>query len=182
MKHIVFVMGSTCAGKSTLIEQAVKQYGPLVRTCLIGKELRARHPPEYFRGLAAMPETEPEVREIFSNRLTEFMEDDRAGYLLCDGIPRLPTQVEFISRELDRARHAYDQRIDARFIVLHADANEIDRRAHERDCGANLELTLSRIKTDKLLGYDTLISVVKEYDVSAVDTSNGTVTCAVLVG
>jgi hypothetical protein len=167
-------MGTTCSGKSTVISQFCDVFGSTVRTCLIGKELRARHPPEFFNGLAAMPSTEPEVREIFSQRLTAFMEDDRAGYLLCDGIPRLVSQVDFIDGEIRKATAAYNIKIECLFVLLKADPEIIRQRAYGRDSGGNLDLTLKRIESDGKLGYDTLVALLERgKHVTVSDTSNG---------
>lgn len=94
-KFVIMVTGPTCSGKTTALDLALKNPNNRAMGCFIGREMRKRHPPEYFKGLMASPDTEPEVRAIFLSVYEDFLQSD-SEFLLCDGIPRLESQVDFL--------------------------------------------------------------------------------------
>lgn len=71
----------------------------LCQGLFIGRVLRSRHPPEYFNGLMAQSKTEPEVYAIFEEALDGFLASDKQ-ILMADGIPRLPSQVGWLTETL----------------------------------------------------------------------------------
>lgn len=167
MKRIIYVLGTTCTGKTTLIREIDKvddfwsrvAHTPMLyRQCLIGHKLRNRHPPEFFDGLGAMPETEPEVVEILRDSVNEFASDRNAEVLLVDGAPRLLTC-------LDEIIQIYRETgIEFCFALLVSNRPEvIEARARQRDGNdpAKLDLTLRRIINDKVLGYDILAALMQ---------------------
>lgn len=146
MKKIIFVMGLTCSGKTTMIE-AVQKFYP-VGLIQVGKEMRRRHPPEYFKGLGAMDETEDEVWGIFLEQLASHADKE---VILVDGQPRSVTQVE---KCIDLVRDR-----EKVFVWLATPVDEIKKRAEARDDSeAAKELTMQRIVNDS-----RMYAGVKEY-------------------
>jgi len=145
--HLISVMGVTNTGKSTLLAEAAK----IERVGLIevGKELRRRHPPEYFNGFAAMKHTEDEVWEIFGEQY-DAAKSAGCSVVLADGQPRIIEQVGRIV--------GYD--LGSGFSVLHlyASRETLTQRARERDAGnaEALALSLQRLQND----YGQLIPVL----------------------
>lgn len=124
MIPVIFLMGSTCSGKGTFCEFAKKTLGRDVATIGIGAEMRKRFPPEHFKGLAAMPETESVVWEIFDAQWAEALKSG-AKMIIVDGQPRLPSQVEKCL--------TYQQPYMAfRFVLLHASMEARRRRIEAR--------------------------------------------------
>lgn len=89
---IISILGVTNVGKSSLLD---KFNHPLIHKIEVGKELRSRHPPEYFNGLAALHKTEEEVWEIFNEQYKKATQEG-ARVILVDGQPRLEAQVDIM--------------------------------------------------------------------------------------
>lgn len=156
MKHIVYVLGVTCTGKTTVIKE-IEQKFIGVRSVLIGQELRKKYPPEFFRGMGAMPETEEEVIRILRDAIEDFLTSDDE-LLLVDGAPRLPPCFDF-------CESVSVYRCDRSYLLLVVDSDSVlDSRSRDRD-GDNVEklaLSQQRISTDKQLTYEILCSILKE--------------------
>lgn len=86
MPKIICLMGITCSGKDTLAERMQELHPDNVGLIQIGKEMRKRHPPEYFKGLGAMAHTETEVWSIFEEQ-KKLSEDKKL--IVLTGVPRL---------------------------------------------------------------------------------------------
>jgi len=142
---VVSVIGVTNAGKSTLMDHMRSVDGC---ACIeIGKEMRRRHPPEYFQGLGAMAETEQEVWEIFDEQHSDALHRG-APLVLIDGQPRLESQVLQLRIRVGKYR----------LLQLHAPHDELRRRAEARD-GASpgaLQLTERRLVNDYRQLYEVL--------------------------
>jgi hypothetical protein len=141
------ILGITNAGKTTLMEY-IEQNCPTFGTIQIGKEMRKRHPPEYFGGLAAMPHTEKEVWEIFDDQL-KAAEDSGKRCVVIDGQPRLASQVTEVEERL----------WNIRYIQIVAPHEVLMERAQKRaKDAANLELSMKRLVND----YQQLYYVIAE--------------------
>ena len=92
-KHIplVFVLGATNAGKSTLMD-SVRSY-PRIGTVEVGKMMRAKYPPEYFKGNASPAHTNDEGIRM---GLDGIIAEEAAWKDICfiDGQPRTLKQVD----------------------------------------------------------------------------------------
>lgn len=124
----------------------------------MGKELRRRHPPEYFSGFAAMSHTEDEVWQIFDE---QYMKAAKAGvdYIVCDGQPRMACQVELMMRKY----------ASLMFVLLTTEIETLRERANRRDAG-NLEatqLSLKRLDNDFHQMYYVLAEVMKYPELSS---------------
>lgn len=89
------IFGSTNVGKSTYIEKAAANRGPWsnlkIATAQIGKELRKRYPPSYFKGSGACDHTEKEALDL----LQQFVDQSQdADVLLIDGQPRRVDHID----------------------------------------------------------------------------------------
>jgi hypothetical protein len=110
--------------------------------------MRKRYPPEYFKGRAAMPETENEVWTIFEEQL---MAGTTAGanIILIDGQPRMTKQVEIIRTKYGHCRHAY--------LHLMASREACEERARGRDASPDaLALSMKRMDNDRIQLFDVL--------------------------
>jgi len=158
---IHFIMGITCVGKDELVEHAVKCC-PDIGAIQVGKEMRKRHSPEYFKGLGALDETEPETWEIVREQLALCSEKK---HIFVTGMPRLKGQVsKFFS--LFKIE-------DCRFWLLHCDEQTIYSRLkiHFKDepCWANL--AEERIENDKIQLYQVITEVLTCSKIIALENS-----------
>jgi len=143
-------MGITCVGKDELVEYAVKFHSN-VGAIQVGKEMRKRHPPEYFKGLGALDETEPETWEIFQEQLALCSGKD---HIFVTGMPRLKGQVAkfFNMFEIEKCRfwllHCEDE-----IIVLRLESRFKD----EPDWGV---LARRRMQNDKIQLYQVINEIL----------------------
>lgn len=91
---VIYVLGKTCVGKSTLIEKALA-YSDKIGACEVGKEFRRRYPPDHFKGLGAMQDTEKEALEIL-DMFFEKAKAENKEWILVDGQPRLVSSINKI--------------------------------------------------------------------------------------
>lgn len=142
--HSFCILGVTNVGKSTLLSSLDKEEFATVE---IGKEMRRRYPPEFFKGKAAMSETEDEAFRI----LTEQLKEANGRPVVIDGQPRMRSQV---TRVLDTLTNPH-------FILLTCYDEELRRRINARDSDeANRELSRQRLINDKVQLYDVLTALI----------------------
>lgn len=186
MTPVIFLMGTTCSGKGTFCTYAKKVLRSEVAIISIGDEMRRRHPdPDYFKGKAALEETQDEVEEIYTEQMTRAAMSD-AKIIICDGQPRLPRAVDHIFKNPQPFW-------DFRFIILHASAEARRRRIDKRfpepmrvgssDDGSefkkvhdtwksNVALAEARITNDNIQLFDVWAYLsLRGYPVAVVDTS-----------
>jgi hypothetical protein len=162
--NLIFVIGATNAGKSTLIE-AAKHLGH--GTVEVGKAMRAKHPPEYFQGSAAPEHTEIEAWQclldgIAASNLAHSIKyapfgGERRAFCFIDGQPRSLKQYHKVRRDFP-----YYQ---TTFVHLWAPNTEREIRARNRDKGdpAKLALSLARLNGDIPVLYDMLFLMAQEH-------------------
>lgn len=157
---IIHVLGITCAGKDTLMEYIASNYEG-VGLVQVGKEMRKRHPPEYFKGLGAMQSTEEEVRQIYCEQYGQVKHN---RLVLVSSQPRLISQVSFVY-EVDGHRKRA-------FLFIRASDAEINHRVNERFPNwrtdeshlKSRELSLQRINNDRIQNYDTILEIISQGD------------------
>lgn len=162
MITVLFIMGPTGAGKSTVVSNAdvytqlndnliglsYKSYHAVE----VGKEFRKRYPPEYFNGKAAMPHTEDEAYSIFEEQFIKAVDHhalmcqsnpDFETVVLIDGYPRTPLQV-------DRCQELIGDCTDFYGVVwLDCDEQEREQRLNYRDINESTrELSRKRFESD----------------------------------
>lgn len=147
MRNLLFsLFGQTNTGKSHLCDFLRKREH--IGLIEIGREMRRRHPPEYFEGKGAMDKTEAEVWRIVDEARVR-----NAGkqVIVIDGQPRLKRQV-------DELRDRFGP---FAMIWLHAPDSVLRDRAIKRAAGdrAQLKLSLDRMVNDRV----QLFEVLHEY-------------------
>ena len=148
----LYIFGTTCVGKDTLMEYAQKIYPDQIGLVQVGKEFTNRYPPERFAGQGAMADTEEEAFEIFQ------MQHDAAvaagkSLVLVSAQPRLPGQVERVCGYAP-----------GHLVWLMASEDTLLERVmlrHPNDPGKT-ELRLKRLTNDKVILFDTLWHVLKK--------------------
>ena len=157
--QIFFIMGPTNVGKTTFMDYAKEQPG--CKTVEVGRMLRAKYPPEYFAGMAAPQHTQKEAWQLMLDGL-DIAERQGAERVFVDGQPRDMQQAERCVK--------FD---NSHFRLIWVPASIRESRAKERDGGdpAKLELSLRRLQTDLLTGYDVAMYVATVADFRVVDAT-----------
>lgn len=152
MKTIVFVMGATCSGKTTLIEKADEYFADTATTLCVGKILRKKHPPEYFEGSGAPEKTTQDVLDIFDKGVSDF-KDSTYSMLLVDGMPRQDCQIQRVA-ELESHFHIV-------FVYLYCPDKERELRLSERfkKGTSGHDLGLARMQSDKAMYLDVICRI-----------------------
>jgi hypothetical protein len=163
---LVHVMGVTNAGKSTFIAKAPAAWGRVE----VGKMMRAKYPPDYFKGSAAPAHTAAEAWQMYLAGIAD-CEDRGCGIVLVDGQPRDHKQTDAV---LASRRHGRFLRM---FLHLWAPAAVLTERARARDAGdaAKMALSQQRLRNDVGPNYDILCRLVAANEsVVAFDTTTPT--------
>lgn len=137
---IIFVIGSTNAGKTRFLNGMQSGFPDVVGLVQVGKIMRAKYPPDYFKGQGAPLHTQEEAITIMTSGLGECRRN-KVDIALVDGQPRDTKQLHYI-REM-YAKEAF-------FLHLWAPQKVLLQRAAERD-GDSLQafdLSYQRLKTD----------------------------------
>jgi hypothetical protein len=145
---LAYVIGPTNSGKSTLMDLANKD--PRIGTIEVGKYMRAKYPPSYFKGQGNPKHTADEAWQVYEDQLAAH---EAAGkiLILADGQPRDTKQAHQV---LADTRHE-DSRV---FIHMWAPTEVLLERAHRRD-GADperLALSTARLVSDMPAVYNVL--------------------------
>ncbi len=154
-QKLICILGITCTGKDTLVERMVEKY-PDVGAVQVGKEFRKRYPPERFKGLGAMPDTEKESWEIFDEQLALCKDK---SIVLITAQPRMESQVNEIMNRCV---------IKPEFYALTCSKEELQRRIIKRFDNQEegwLTLAQQRVNNDKIQLYEVLLTLAK-WDVS----------------
>lgn len=166
MTSIWFIMGPTCSGKSTFLRTAEAYFKPgdlgLVE---VGKMMRAKYPPEYFKGQAAPSHTAREAWEMCSTKIDEHRTAGKR-IVLVDGQPRDGHQALKASVLYPNARYLW---LSASLEVRRA------RGESTRDPEEFKTLTEPRLTNDMIQHYETMWSLVmmdKADRIVAVPTAN----------
>lgn len=158
-----YVMGTTCAGKDHLVDHLEATY-PDVGSVRVGKIMRERYPPDYFKGMGAPAHTEAEALQIFEEELAKNKDKDNVFII---GQPRRLSQVKLTIGKYP-----------GHVIWLWAPDEVIEERINVRfpNDPASRQLALDRIKNDKLQLYEVLFALITDnYTITAFDTSVWTV-------
>lgn len=152
MKHLVFVIGPTNSGKTTLVESLRKE-SLGASSIHVGRLLREKHPPEFFEGQGNPPHVHKEAMRLLFEQLREKLLSPAVDVIYIDGQPRTVEQVEAIEDFVV----AWGQPLRLTYLVLNADDETIRRRAASRDASqAAIELSIKRITNDKCDLHDVI--------------------------
>lgn len=148
---ILHLLGNNGTGKTTLLDTLVER-NAYCAGISVGRELRKRHPPEYFQGQAAPAHTESAAMELYRN----FVDTTTAsGYqlIVVDGQPRNASQVTACL--LANGNHE--------FLLLHAPHAVRHERLIRRD-GADLSklaLATARLDADYRNQYEVMVELAR---------------------
>lgn len=181
---IVFIMGPTCSGKSTFLNYCKEQEPDRVGVIEVGKLFRAKYPPEYFEGFAALEKTRQEAWDIFTECLYQNF-TRKLDLILVDGQPRDISQVKAVleSQFVQIPRRVNPDSTETilppitwrkRFFYFYCPREVQQQRAENRHPTGGKELTLAqvRIDNDRLLYHDVLVALMANWaTIEVVNTS-----------
>lgn len=163
--RLVFVMGPTCCGKSTLLKYMNERDD--VGLVEVGRKLREKYSPEYFKG-----QNNPKhvAEEAWALCLSEIARCEAEGksIILIDGQPRDTKQARLC------AIGAEMEHYPKTFVLMDCGLEERERRARASRSGADLEtLALPRLKEDMVAYYAVLYELLHyKVDIKTVNTNN----------
>jgi len=165
MQTIAFIMGPTCSGKSTLLKFAEAYEPKLIGLVEVGKILRAKYPPDYFKGQDAPKHTQEEAWELCEKTVFEHLNANKK-LVLVDGQPRCLDQVhKCVTRFAG---------LPCSYILLTADLEVRRERAKikYRDDPGSLDLAMQRATNDMLSNYTVIAELLRlGVTISVVDTT-----------
>lgn len=151
MQRLYYCLGTTCAGKTWLMERAQQRYPEIFGLVEVGKIFRQRYSPDYFKGSAAPEHTEREAVAIFQE---EMAKQASKPVVLVSGQPRRVSQIK-----------PTIQTYPGTALLIYAEEEELRRRAGERGSQADIELSMARINNDRIQLYDVLFHLIEgEYN------------------
>lgn len=169
MSTFIHLIGPTCAGKSTLIRAALQHAPNDVGTIEVGKLLRAKYGPAYFKGQAAPEHTQDEAWALYRSGIQEHIEK-KTRLVFIDGQPRDIKQCHGISQLYEE--NVFNPQNRCMFLVVHADETKRIERAKSTRTGDDLELALARITNDYRNSYIALQYAVKRHwHIESIDTT-----------
>lgn len=160
---LIFVMGATNVGKSTLMNAAsvcgTSEHPTfstitneliakgILGTVEVGKKMRAKYPPEYFKGSGAPAHTQKEAWGMMQSGIAEAAAHGKVAVVI-DGQPRNPEQTKW----------AMGMPNPKLFLHLWCEPEERERRAINRDGQdqAKFELASKRLVDDPRVLFDCL--------------------------
>lgn len=164
---LIFVMGPTCSGKSTLLSAAA-DVSPHIGLVEVGKILRAKYPPSHFEGQCNPTKTAGEAWELCVQEVMA-RESEGKSIILVDGQPRDKTHVQKICETFVRRG-----KFKVRFILVDAELDQREKRARASRAGEDLEkLALPRLTNDMISNYTVIVELIKEgQNVEVFDSTN----------
>ena len=165
MQIIAFIMGPTCSGKSTLLKFAETYEPKLVGLVEVGKILRAKYPPDYFKGQDAPTHTQEEAWELCEKTVFEHL-NARKKLILVDGQPRCLDQVhKCLTRFVG---------LPCSYVLLTADFEVRRERAKIKYANdpASLDLAMQRLTNDMISNYIVIAELLRfSIPISVIDTT-----------
>jgi adenylate kinase family enzyme len=151
---LVFVMGATNAGKSTFMTKMGSDYPHVVGLVEVGKLMRAKYPPDHFKGQAAPAHTAMEAWSMMTVAIEQHINNGKR-LIFVDGQPRDMLQAAGV---LDKYYDDTEHWSSVKFLHLWAHKDRRIERAKKRDAGdeAKLQLSLQRMDNDPPQLYEVL--------------------------
>ncbi len=146
---LIFVMGATNVGKSTFMELA-SGYPQVLGLVEVGKLMRAKYPPEHFKGSGAPAHTQIEAWQMLTTGIETHAKAGMKAVII-DGQPRNTEQTQW----------ALDMPNPKLFLHLWAPPEVRLERAQKRDAAdlPKLELSLKRLIDDPRVLFDCLTMI-----------------------
>lgn len=169
MKTVIFVIGPTNAGKTTLMD-AVKKT-PNWGTVEVGRMLRAKYPPEFFAGQAAPKHTAVEAWQMCLDGVRDVLLVQGKDVVFVDGQPRDLEQLEKCMHFNDHLQAPEP----VKFFFLHLfaarDIREARAKARDQHDPSKLALSMARLDGDVPMNYEILSRLLADkHNVIVVDT------------
>lgn len=161
MKAVIFaIMGCSCSGKSTFIEEVknvINSSSPAFKmgTVEVGKMLRAKYPPSHFQGQAAPAHTQEEAWALCLESIKELLEKN-VKVIFVDGQPRSIDQIFRMAKlpeQLD---------VCVRYVSLYTDPLTRMQRGIYRDSLNRhaMYLTMQRFHNDPPAQYEIIMNLL----------------------
>ena len=150
MDNILFVLGPTNCGKTTVINKLTTD-SSIFYPVLVGKKLRAMFPPEFFDGQAAPAKTDDLAFKLMCEGVDEALSLGKIPVI--DGQPRNAVQYDLCSKFFGNHNDYF-----CCFVNLWASRDVRLARATFRDGNdsSKLKLSLDRMDSDVLILYDII--------------------------
>lgn len=167
LPDLYFIMGPTCAGKSTFLHLARNVLGDKVELIEVGKMLRAKYPPEHFAGQNNPKHCAEEAWKLCEQGVLH-ARDRGKTIILVDGQPRDIPQVDLCFSQFPESE------FNRHFVLIDCPIEEREARAREHRSGADLEtLAIPRLTNDMIAYYSVLVRLLHhEAWVHTFDSSN----------
>lgn len=170
---LVYVLGCSCAGKSTLLDHYRKKHTSTSGFVEVGKYFRNKYPAGHFEGQASPTKTREEAIRVYKELTEGELSKPGLEIIFVDGQPSSEDQVEAILGSfpnipkvfilLDAPQSVRLQRAEKRHPNRHNDGKEYDA----------FYLAKERItSTDYKANYITLVSLLNRGQVVKVIDSN----------
>lgn len=157
---ILHLMGATCSGKSTLIDELVKHQG--VGAVQIGKILRKKYGEAYFKGQGAPAHTANEAIQIYMEEIENHV-DAGKKLIIVDGQPRDVNQAKIMLNAWPEHKVV--------FYSLFAEHEVREERAKATRVGDDLDLTVQRLNNDYKPCYMVAMTLLEHgQKITAIDT------------
>lgn len=165
MSHIVHLMGPSCAGKSTLINELLRIAPGDVAAVEVGKMLRAKHGEAAFAGQAAPAWSQAEAWNLYLEGVNAGIAQ-RKKIIVVDGQPRDKQQATDIVGRWRRPHLSS-------FLMLHAEHEERERRCRADNGNRDLEKRLQRLTNDYRNCYTVLAHLLMaDQVIRVIDTTS----------
>lgn len=160
LNFLFFVVGPTNAGKTTFLETVHRDYPGGVHLVQVGKIMRAKYPPEHFKGGCNPAHTAKEALELCKEGILEGLKNNER-VILVDGQPRDPEQAKALrdwkaspDLQLLLATHYHIGVIE---LICPREERMLRAQKRDGDDPEKLKLSLVRMNGDVLALYETLI-------------------------
>lgn len=161
-KKLIHVIGGTNAGKSTFLHQLANHSPALgVHLVEVGKILRAKYPPEKFKGQMAPDETEKEAWSLYCAGVREGFKNPLCSFILVDGQPRRMSQYSKVAAQAERCEAVG---LETWFVLVHAPYEIREARALVRDpVGPARDLSTARLKTELPTILELVVHISRDF-------------------
>lgn len=152
-QFLFFVVGATSVGKSTFLQTIKDVGGNQVHLVEVGKQMRAKYPPEHFQGQCNPAHTAAEALQMCLEGI-EAGEKAGAKIILVDGQPRDVKQAQ----DILASKVAGNRTKGVIHLMCHREERERRARVREKDNPGALQLALDRLDRDVLQLHEVMIA------------------------
>lgn len=155
--NVVFLIGPTNAGKSTLTDIAINKHGAY--GVFVGKMLRAKYGEAFFKGQAAPEHTKAESLKLMDEGIKHGLNEGNS-LILVDGQPRSDDQLTYIIDNYIKGELA--DKYNIHFVLLYCEDDVRRKRMEKRDLDEDArKLSEQRFLGDMPQIYKTIYNITK---------------------